>query len=113
MALRRMIGRVVGLVLAHRDTTAGELASDRQHRLGGAPLGRASGLAEHACHRQAVTLLHGDVAHIRQFRLATGRLAIQPAVRVGGALVRVVLAGLPVEVRTVLVTAVLGAEAPL
>ena len=96
--LRHMIGRVVAL---SSPTVIRRPASDRQHRLGGTPLGGAGGFAEHARHRQSVTILHGDVPHVAQLRLAARRLAIQPAVRIGGALVGVVLAGLAVEVRAI------------
>ena len=111
--LRHMIGRVVGFVFAYGDPATGEPASDCQHRLGGTPLGGAGGFAEDARHRQSVTILHSDVPHVAQLRLAARRLAIQPAVRIGGALVGVVLAGLAVEVRAIPIAAVLRAEAPL
>src|SRR3954453_21908140 len=108
-----MVGSIIGLVLAHRNATAGQLASDCEHRFGYTPLRDAGGLAEHPCHCQSVAVLHGDMPHVGQLRLATRCLAIQPAVRIGGALVRVVLPGLTVEVRAITVTAILRAEAAL
>jgi hypothetical protein len=47
-----------------------------------------------ARHRHPVTVFHGDMAPIRQLRLATRRIAIQPAVRIRGALERVIFAGI-------------------
>src|ERR1700752_415452 len=108
-----MICGVVALVLAHRDAPPGQPASDREHCLGHPALGRASGLAEHARHGQSMTVLHSDMPHVGQLRLATCRLAIQPAVGIGCAPMCIILAGLAVEVRAIPVTAVLRTEASL
>src|SRR5690242_7474358 len=110
---RHMSGRVIGLVLARGDAASGELACDGEHRLGRPPFCSAGGLAEHAGDGPSKTVLHGDVPHIAQPRLASRCLAIQPAVGIGGALMSVVLAGLTMEVRAIPVAAVLRTEAAL
>ena len=98
---------------AQKRSTTSQLASDSEHRFGRAPLGRAGRLAQQTRHRQPMAVLHDDVPHVGQLRRATHRLAIQSAVGICGAPVRIVLAGLPVEIGAILVAAVLRAEAPL
>src|SRR6266480_6335707 len=109
----RMIGRVIGLVFAHRDAAAGLLGFGLEHYLRSAALGSPVGERDPAGHRQPMPVLHGSVAHIAELRLPPGGLAVKPAVGIAGARVRVVLALLSVEIgpAVFVAAAVLGAEA--
>ena len=106
-----MIGGVIGLVRTGRDAAASGFALGLEHDLRGAALGGAVGLRDHAGHRQPMPVLHGDVAHIGEFSLPPRGLAVEPAVGIGRARMRVVLALLSMKVRTVVVAAaILGAK---
>src|SRR6266536_883821 len=108
-----MIGRVIGLVFAHRDAAAGLLGFGLEHYLRSAALGSPVGERDRAGHRQPMPVLHGSVAHIAELRLPPGGLAVKTAVGIAGARVRVVLALLSVEIgpAVFVAAAVLGAEA--
>src|ERR1700709_247616 len=106
-----MIGGIVCLVLTGRDTAACGFASRLQHGLRSPAFGGTIGMRDPAGHRQSIPVLHGGVAHIAKLGLAAGRLAIEPAVRVAGTCVGIVLALLAVEVGAIIaVAAVLGAK---
>src|SRR5438034_8633083 len=83
---------------AHRDAAAGLLGFGLEHDLRGAALGSAIGERDHAGHRQPMPVLHGGVAHVAQLRLSPGGLAVESAVGIAGARMRVVFAPLAVEV---------------
>src|SRR5664279_1732368 len=102
-----MIGRIVRLVLAGRDAVAGSFASRLQHILRGSAFGGAIGMCDHAGYRQPVPVLHRGMAHIAKPRLPPGRLTIKSAVGVTGARVGVVLALLAMEVRAVIIVALI------
>src|SRR6266487_1747083 len=108
-----MIGRVIGLVFAHRDAAAGLLGFGLEHYLRSAALGSPVGEGDPAGHRQPMPILHGSVAHIAELRLPPGGLAVKTAVGIAGARMRVVLALLSVEIgpAVFVAAAVLGAEA--
>src|SRR6266496_2920932 len=108
-----MIGRVIGLVFAHRDAAAGLLGFGLEHYLRSAALGGPVGERDPAGHRQPMPVLHGSVAHIAELRLPPGGLAVKTAVGIAGARMRVVLALLSVEIgpAVFVAAAVLGAEA--
>src|SRR3954469_7095831 len=110
-----MIGGIVRLVLTGGDAAACDFASRLQHDLRSPAFGGAIGMRDPAGHRQPMPVLHGGVAHIAKLGLASGRLAIKPAVGVTGTRMGVVLALLAVEVRAIIIlaTAVLGAKALL
>src|SRR5882672_2215353 len=107
-----MIGGIVRLALTGRDAAAGGFASRLQRGLRSPAFGGAIGMRDPAGHRQPMPVLHGDVAHIAKLGLPSGRLAIEPAVRVAGTRMGVVLALLAVEVGAIIIvaTAVLGAK---
>src|ERR1022692_1864469 len=106
-----MIGRVIGLVRTGRDAAASGFALGLEHDLRGAALGSAVGLRDHAGHRQPMSVLHDGVAHIGELSLPPSGLAIKTAVGIAGTRMRIVLALLSMEVRTVVVAAaVLGAK---
>ena len=107
-----MVSRVISLIFAHRDAAAGLLGFGLEHDLRGAALGSAIGERDHAGHRQPMPVLHGGVAHVAQLRLSPGGLAVESAVGIAGARMRVVFALLAVEVgaAVVVAAAVLGAE---
>src|SRR5271155_966176 len=102
---------VIGLIFAHRDAAAGLLGFGLEHDLRSAAFGRAVGERDHAGHRQPMPVLHGGVAHVAELRLAPGGLAVESAVGIAGARMRVVFALLAVELGPAIVvaTAVLGA----
>src|SRR6266487_2112257 len=108
-----MIGRVIGLVFAHRDAAAGFLGFGLEHHLRSAALGSPVGERDHARHRQPMPILHGSVAHIAELRLPPSGLAVKTAVGIAGARMRVVLALLFVEIGPAIfiAAAVLGAKA--
>ena len=60
-----------------------------------------------------MTVLHRSVAHVAELGLPSCGFAIEPAVRISRALVRVVLALLAVEVCAVAVATILGTKALL
>src|SRR6266542_2531960 len=93
-----MIGRVIGLVFAHRDAAADFLGFGLEHYLRSATLGNPVGERDPAGHRQPMPVLHGSVAHIAELRLPPGGLAVKTAVGIAGARMRVVLALLSVEI---------------
>src|SRR5271167_2822935 len=107
-----MVSRVISLIFAHRDAAAGLLGFGLEHDLRGAALGSAIGERDHAGHRQPMPVLHSGVAHVAQLRLSPGGLAVESAVGIAGARMRVVFALLAVELGPAIVvaTAVLGAE---
>ena len=108
-----VIGRVIGLVFAHRDAAAGLLGFGLEHYLRSAALGGPVGERDPAGHRQPMPVLHGSVAHIAELRLPPGGLAIKTALGIAGARMRVVLALLSVEIAPAIfvAAAVHGAEA--
>src|SRR5260370_35095944 len=110
-----MIGGVIGLVFAYRDASAALLGFGLEHGLRSVALSGAVGERDHAGHRQPMLVLHGGVAHVAELRLPPGRLAVKPAVGIGLARMRVVLALLPMEVDATIAIAapVLGAKALL
>src|SRR5712664_1287100 len=110
-----MIGGIVRLVLTGRDAAACGFAPCLQHGLRSPAFGGAIGMRDPAGHRQPMPVLHGGVAHIAEFRLPPGCLAVKPAVRVAGTRMGVVLALLAMEVGTVIIVTatVLGAKALL
>src|SRR6476646_8253626 len=69
-------------------------------------------LRPNARHRQPMAVLHGGVAHVTELCFPPGGLAVETAVGIASARMRVVFALLAVEVGPVVVvaTAVLGAE---
>src|SRR5664280_834847 len=79
-----MIGRVIGLVRTGADAAAGGFALGLEHDLRGAALGSAIGVRDHAGHRQPMPIFHDGVAHIGEFRLPPGGLAVR---RLSGSLV--------------------------
>ena len=93
-----MIGGIIGSVFAHRDAVASRLGFSVEHRLRCTALGGAVGGRDHAGHRQPMPVLHGGVAHIAELRVPAGGLAVKPAVGIGRARMRVILAQLAVEV---------------
>src|ERR1700736_131468 len=107
-----MVSRVIGLIFAHRDAAAGLLGFGLEHDLRSAALGSAVGKRDHAGHRQPMPVLHGGVAHVTELCFPPGGLAVETAVGIAGARMRVVFALLAVEVgpAVVVATAVLGAE---
>ena len=107
-----MIGRVIGLVFAGGDATASGFALGLEHDLRGAALGGAIGVRDHAGHRQPMPVLHDGVAHIGEFSLPPGGLAVKPAVGIAGTRMRVVLTLLAMKVRTIVAVAaaILGAK---
>src|ERR1700746_2266482 len=109
-----MIGRIIGLVFAYRDAVASRFRDGFEHALRRASFSRAIGLGPLADDREPVAVLHGYVAHIRKFRLASRSLAIKPTLRIGLARMGVVGALLPLKVRAAsLIATVLGAKALL
>src|SRR5580704_10993723 len=58
-----MVGRVIGLIFAHRDAAACLLGFGLEHDLRSAALGGAVGERDHARHRQPMAVLHGGEAH--------------------------------------------------
>src|SRR6185312_786593 len=97
------------LIFAHRDAAARLLGFGLEHDLRSAALGSAVGERDHARHRQPMAVLHGGVAHVT---FPPGGLAVESAVGIASARMRVVFALLAVEVgpAVVVATAVLGAE---
>src|SRR5947209_7659922 len=93
-----MIGGVIGLVLAYRDALAGLLGFAFQHALRSTALGRSVGNRDHAADRQSMPVLHEGMAHIGELRLPPGGFAVQAAIGIARAGVRVVLTLLAVEV---------------
>ena len=61
-------------------------------------LGSAIGERDHAGHRQPMPVLHGGVAHVAELRLSPGGLAVELAVGIASARMRVVFTLLAVEV---------------
>ena len=110
--LANVLSAVIRLVLACSNAMADLLSHRTQHFLRSAAFGRAAGLGDHASYRQAVPVLHHDMPHVRKFRLAPVRLAIEAAIRIRGG-VRAVLALLAMEVRAVAAAAIFGTEALL
>jgi hypothetical protein len=98
---RHMNGGVISLVLAHGNAPTGGLCFGFEHRLRSLPLGRARGLCHHGAHRQTVPVVHQRMAHVAKFGPTPCRFAVQPAVWVGGAGMRVVAAFLAVKIRAV------------
>src|SRR5580692_3714116 len=107
--------RIIGLVRACRDAMTNGLALGFQHGLRGAPFRRAIGLCDDPCHRKPVPVLHGDMTHVAEPRLPPRRLAIETALRIGRARMRLVRAFLAAKIRAVsfIVAAVLGPNALL
>jgi hypothetical protein len=106
-----MVSRVIGLIFAHCDAAAGLPGFGLEHDLRGAALGSAIGERDHAGHRQPMPVLHGGVAHIAELRLPPGGLAVESAVGIASACMRVVFTLLAVEVGAAVgAAAVLGAE---
>src|ERR1700721_2752642 len=107
-----MVGRVIGLIFAHRDAAARLLGFGLEHDLRSAALGSAVGERDHARHRQPMAVLHCGVAHVTELCFPPGGLAVQSAVGIASARMRVVFALLAVEVgpAVIVATAVLGAE---
>src|ERR1700749_4540891 len=107
-----MIGGVIGLIFANRYAAAGLLGFGLEHDLRSAALGSAGGKRDGAGHRQPMPVLHRGVAHVAELRLPPGSLAVETAVGIAGAGMRVVLALLAVEVGSAVFVAagVLGAE---
>src|ERR1700680_2423239 len=93
-----MVSRVIGLIFAHRDAAAGLLGFGLEHDLRSAALGSAVGKRDHAGHRQPMPVLHGGVAHVTELCFPPGGLAVETAVGIAGARMRVVFALLAVEV---------------
>jgi hypothetical protein len=60
---------------------AGGFALGLEHDLRGAALGSAIGVGDHAGHRQPMPVLHDRVAHIGEFSLPSGGLAVKTARR--------------------------------
>src|SRR5216683_2150053 len=100
-----VVAAVISLVLADRDAAAPSPGLALEHRLRGAPFGRAVGLADRAGDSQAIAVLHDHVAHVAQLRLAAGRLAIELGIGVAGRSMGVVLAPLAMEVGAIVVLA--------
>ena len=107
--------RIIGLVRACRDAMTNGLALGFQHGLRGAPFRRAIGLCDDPCHRKPVPVLHGDMTHVAEPRLPPRRLAIETALRIGRARMRLVRAFLAAKIRAIsfIVAAVLGPKALL
>src|SRR6266481_942803 len=97
----------------NRDATTGFFALGFKHRFGCAAFGRAISLCDHPGYGQSVPVLHDSMPHIGQLRLTALGLAVKPALRVGRALMRVILALLTVEVLTAVAAPVLRAKALL
>lgn len=108
-----MVCRVISLVLANRGGLARFFGLLLQQRLGRATFRRTVRLRDHASHGEPVAVFHQRMAHIAQFRLAALRLAVQAAVGVGRAGMRVIFAFLAVNVLAAVAVAgtVLGFEA--
>src|SRR4030081_22227 len=84
--------RIIGLVRACRDAMTNGLALGFQHGLRGAPFRRAIGLCDDPCHRKPAPVRHGDMTHVAEPRLPPRRLAIETALRIGRARMRLVRA---------------------
>ena len=96
-----VISAIIGLVLAHRDAPATWSGLAFEHRLGSTPFGCAVGLRNYPCDGKTIAVLHDDMPHVAQPRLATASLAIKLGIRVAGRGMSVVLAALAMEVGTV------------
>src|ERR1700724_796635 len=107
--------RIIGLVRACRDAMTNGLALGFQHGFRSAPFRRAIGLCDDPCHRKPVPVLHGDMTHVAEPRLPPRRLAIETALRIGRARMRLVRAFLAAKIRAIsfIVAAVLGPKALL
>ena len=107
--------RIIGLVRACRDAMTNGLALGFQHGLRSASFRRAIGLCDDPCHRKPVPVLHGDMTHVAEPRLPPRRLAIETALRIGRARMRLVRAFLAAKIRAIsfIVAAVLGPKALL
>ena len=108
-----MVSRVIGLIFAHCDAVAGLLGFGLEHDLRSAALGSAVGKGDHAGDRQPMPVLHGGMAHVTELSaFPPGGLAVETAVGIAGACMRVIFALLAVEVgpAVVVAAAVLGAE---
>src|ERR1044072_5236932 len=79
-----VVSAVIGFVLADRDAPASSSGLAPEHRFCGTAFGCAVGLADLAGDRQAIAVLHDDVAHVAQPGLAAGCLAIELGVGGGG-----------------------------
>jgi hypothetical protein len=103
--------RVAGLVRAQRDApfAASALLFEQDQR--GLAFGVAIGRGHHRGGDQAVAVLHQRVAEIGQMRLLAIALHVQPRVRIGGRLMRLVRALLAVEVRPVAIVGCLKTAA--
>src|SRR5665213_4269525 len=108
-----MIGGVIGLVRTGGDAAADLPGLGLEHPLCGATLGGAIGVRDHAGHRQSMPVFHDGVAHIGEFGVPPGGLAVKPAVGIAGTGMRIVLALLAMEVRAIVILAatVLGTKA--
>ena len=80
-------------------------------RFGGAALGGCVSLRDVSANGKAVPVLHQRMAHISKLRLLAVRLAVEPGVRIGRALMGFIRTLLIVEILAVSVLAVLGLEA--
>lgn len=80
---------VIGLVRAERDPPPLGIAAinQRQRCLS---FGSAGGLADDAAGRQAMTVLHQSMPHVAELGRPPVSLLVQPGLRVGRALVRLV-----------------------
>ena len=107
--------RIIGLVRACRNAMTNGFAFGFQHGLRGAPFRGAIGLCDDPCHRKPVPVLHGDMTHVAEPRLPPRRLAIETALRIGRARMRLVRAFLAAKIRAIsfIVAAVLGPKALL
>jgi hypothetical protein len=103
---------VISLVLANARGLAGLRGFGRKHGFRGFALRRAACQRRLCAHRQTIAVFHQRMAHSAKLGLAALRLAIQAAVRIGGAGMRIVAALLVVEVRPVAgVRSIFGLEA--
>ncbi len=83
--------------------------NQRQRRL---PLGRAGGLADAAADRQAMTVLHQGMPHVAELGRLPVALLVEPRLRIGRALVRLVGALLLVEVTLGVAAGPRGSSSP-
>jgi hypothetical protein len=106
------VSAIVGLVCTHGNASGVLLLLLVEHQQGGIALGIAIGVSGHRGGDQAVAILHQRMAEIAQPGLRAIALLVQPSIRIGGRLVRLVGALVAVEVRSVPAAgAVFAAEA--
>src|SRR5260370_11191414 len=96
--IAHMVSSVIGFVSACRNASAELLDFGLEHRLRSPPLSGAGGERDHSGHRQPMPVLHRGVAHEAELRLPPGLLAVNSAVRISHARMRVFLAPFPLAI---------------